>query len=252
MRHARHFAMILFVAILSGCGSRLFHDNFDADTVGAAPNLSPPGDPVGDLIYLSAPPSVGPGPAVVVADSDFTGRSLRYLNSDLEFWYRYVGFMSKEIDPSSVQYWAAWNGRPNLPNNSSALDISFGDSHFLAMVAVRFDNGQILLRTTSGTSPTYVRIGSYTSGELHTVIMRVNKASGTYVATIFSSGPSVTSGERAVLNSAALTTLRPTVYLLYSEDVHSGGAYTLDNVLITEACPVEDGGLLRYGSCEMS
>jgi len=247
MRHARHIAMILLMAILSGCGSRLFHDNFDADTVGAAPNLSPPGDPVGDLIYLSGRRS----PAVVVTDSDFTGRSLRYRNSDMDVIERYVGFMSKEIDASSVQYWAAWNGRPNLPNNSSALDIWFGNSHFLPMLVLRFDNGQILLQTGSGATPTYDRIGSFTSGEFHTVIMRVNKDRGTYAVSIASSGPAATSGERAVLNRDALTTLRPTVYMLYSEDVHSSGSYTMDNVLITESCPIEDGGLLRYGSCDM-
>jgi hypothetical protein len=245
----RLISISILLTAITGCGSPLFRADFDSDTLGDSPSASPPGSPVGDFIYLSAPGTI-PGPAVVVSDSAFAGRSLRYRNSDVELWYRFVGFMSKEITSASEQYWAAWNGRPNLPNSASALDIWFGNAHFLPMALLRFDNGQVRLQTSTGASPSFETLGTYASGTVHTVLMKIDKLAGTYVITIFASGGNITTGVRPVLNSSALGTLRPTVYMFFSDDVSSSGTYTVDNVLITEACPLDEPDVFTHGSCE--
>jgi len=240
--------VVLFAALMSACGSTLFRSNFDADTVGVRPPETPVGDPVGDYFYMSAPTDVA-SPAIVVTDAAFPGRALRYRNNDVADWYRYIGFMSKEITPASENYWAIWRGRPDLPNAASALDIWFGNSHFLPMAALRLDNGQVRVQT-SGSPATYETIGSYESGRLHTVLMRVNKLTSHYSISIFSSGGSVNTGSRPVLNASALATLRPTVYMLFSESVFSAGSYTLDDIRITESCPVNGSDLITQGTCE--
>jgi hypothetical protein len=73
------FIVTIGVALLcSACGSAILRDNFDTDPLNAAPVASPPGDPVGDLVYLSGPTS---GSAVVVTvPSSLSGRSLSYRN----------------------------------------------------------------------------------------------------------------------------------------------------------------------------
>lgn len=241
-------AVVLFAAALSACGSTLFRSNYDADALGVRPPETPPGDPVGDVFYMSASTDV-PSPAIVVTDAAFPGRALRYRNNDVELWYRYIGFMSKEITPASQNYWAIWRARPDLPDAASALDIWFGNSHFLPMLSLRLDNGQVRLRT-SDSPATYETIGSYEPGRLHTVLMRVNKLTSHYSVSIISSGGSVNSGSRPVLNASAVSTLRPTVYMWFSESVSSTGTYTLDDVRITESCPVSGGDLITQGTCE--
>jgi len=241
-------AVVLLAALLSACGSTLFRSNYDIDALGVRPPETPVGDPVGDVFYMSAPMDVA-SPALVVTDAAFTGRALRYRNNDVADWYRYIGFMSREITPASENYWAIWRGRPDLPDAASALDIWFGNSHFLPMLSMRLDNGQVRLRTSD--SPlTYETIGSYVPGQLHTVLMRVNKLTSRYSVSIISSGGSVNSGSRPVLNASALSTLRPTVYMWYSESVSSSGSYTLDDIRITESCPVSGSDLITQGTCE--
>jgi hypothetical protein len=61
--------LVLFViasalAGLTGCGTRLFNDNFEADAAGAAPVSPPPGDPADDSLTVQ-----GPAGSVTVIDS---------------------------------------------------------------------------------------------------------------------------------------------------------------------------------------
>jgi hypothetical protein len=239
---------VLSALLMSACGSTLFRANFDADAVGARPPETPAGEPVGDYFYMSAPAGVA-SPAIVVTDAAFSGRALRYRNNDVEAWYRYIGFMSKEVTPASENYWAIWRGRPDLPDGVSALDVWFGNSHFLPMLSLRLANGQVRLRTSDDPS-TYETIGSYESGQLHTVLMRVNKLTSRYSVSIISRAGSVHTGSRPVLNASAVSTLRPTMYMWFSDAVSSAGSYTLDDIRITESCPVSGSDLITQGTCE--
>ena len=236
----RFTVICTLIALCSGCGSAILRDDFDADALNQPPAESPPGDPVGDLVYLSSPSS---GSAVVVsAPAGLSGRSLEYRNVNVPTYNRYLGFVGKEITPSSVEYWAAWVGIPQLSNAASALDVWIGNSHFLALGGIRFNNGQIF-RQAAGSS--YVPIGTYTPGQRHTVIIKVDKAAQTYVISVFG-GQSVSTGTQTVLNPGALSTLRPSVYFWFSEESSSTSKYVIDDITITEACP-ESGD--SVGAC---
>jgi len=242
MKTQRSIGFLFLTIFLSACGSTpLFRANFDSDTIGARPNSSPPGDPVGDWIYISNPESAVPNPVEVVNIDEFDnrGNSLRYSNVNTPVWNRYVGFMSREIGLRTTEYFAFWNGRLDVSSSSSALDIWLGSSHFLPMASLRFEDGQILLAIGFGEfGKKYEAIGSYTTG-IHTVLMRVDKPSATYAIVIVQQrGETIETGTRPVLYRDALRNLRPTLYMWFSEEgVHGSGSYLTDNVGISERAP---------------
>jgi hypothetical protein len=232
-------AILTTVAALAvGCqGETLFFDNFDAEPLGLRPSLDPPGAPAGDEIYLSNPDTEDPDTVTVVADSDFAGHSLRYLNVDTPLYYRYVGFYPKTADPDATQFQARWTGKLNATASTSALDIWFGDSHFLDAALIRLENGHAYLKTSTGSSPTFEDLGVLEVGEVHTVFINLYRDTATYSITLLQPGDDLESGERPVLNASTLTTARPTLYMLFSEEVSSSGSYTMDDVTIAQIFP---------------
>jgi hypothetical protein len=228
-KHMATIVLLISAFILSGCATGpLFRANFDADAVGAQPNTSPPGAPVGDFIYLSDPTGT-PGQVTVVNSSALSSKSLQYSNIDIPVYYRYVGFMAtEEVLGAQQKFRAMWNGRLDLANNSSALDIWLGDGHFSSLAAIRFKNGQVLLRTSD--TPTYETIGSYSESQNHVVTITIDKATQKYSIVMIPG--SVLSGWKPVLHTAALSTDRPTIYFHFSENASSSGKYVVDNVLI--------------------
>lgn len=223
--------------LLTGCGSPILRANFDTSTLGTHPAPELPGDPVGDSFYLSTPTS---GAAVVVAaPSGLSGRSLSYRHVGAQSYTRYMGFGGKEVDADARQYWALWNGIPNLTPNVP-LDVWIGNGHFQSLGQIRFLNNQVLVATNaSGTG--FAPIGSFTNGRLHTVLMKVDKPSATYSISVVGDGPTASTGSRPVQTPEALGTTRPYVYFWFGSDGTSASTYTLDNMLITEACPTDRG-----------
>lgn len=228
--------------VLTGCGTPILRANFDTNSLGTHPGPELPGEPVGDSFYLSAPTS---GSAVVVAAPEgLSGRSLRYRHSAPMAYSRFLGFGGKEVSASSQQYWAVWNAIPQLTPNVP-LDVWIGDGHFGTMGKIRFLNSQVLVATdVNGTS--FAPIGPFTNGRVHTVVMKVDKPSATYRISVLGGEPAVNTGTRAVLTPATLTSTRPYVYLWFGSDGVSASTYTVDNVLITEACPTDRG----VGACD--
>jgi hypothetical protein len=220
-------AMSLGVIMFSGCASgTLFHDDFDADAAGGPPNSSPAGPPTGDLIYIAD--SSNPQQLVVVNSSALNSRALQYSNVNLPPPNRFVGFMSKEEAlPANQKFRAIWVGRIDLTSSGSALDIWLGDSHFKAIAALRFDNGEVFVRTSSNPEA-YESIGTYSESANETVIISVNKGTQQYSAIVGGDA----SGWRPVLDASALTTDRPTLYFWFSEPVSSSAKYVVDNVAI--------------------
>lgn len=241
LRSSTAWAATLGALLLTGCGSPILRANFDTSPLGTFPAPELPGDPVGDSFYLSSPSS---GSAVVVAaPSGLSGRSLSYRHSSPQSYNRYMGFGGKEVDANARQYWALWNGIPNLTPNVP-LDVWIGNGHFQSFGQIRFLNNQVLVATNaSGT--TFAPIGSFTNGRVHTVVMKVDKPSGTYSISVLGDGPSFDTGNRPVQTPEALSTTRPYVYFWFGSDGTSASSYTLDNMLITEACPTDRG----LGAC---
>ncbi len=228
--------------LLTGCGTPILRANFDISTLGTFPPPELPGDPVGDSFYLSTPTS---GAAVVVAAPvGLSGRSLSYRHAGAMSFNRYMGFGGKEVDADARQYWALWNGIPNI-TPSVPLDVWIGNGHFESFGQIRFLNNQVLVANDrNGTN--FSSIGSFTSGRMHTVLMKVDKPSATYRIWVLGDGPAINTGNRPVLTPDALSTTRPYVYFWFGSDGTSPSTYTLDNMLMTEACP-RDRGL---GACE--
>lgn len=242
MRSPAALSVAFAAWLLTGCGSPILRANFDTSTLGTYPAPELPGDPVGDSFYLSTPTA---GAAVVVAaPAGLSGRSLSYRHTGGASYNRYMGFGGKEVDANARQYWALWNGIPSLTPNVP-LDVWIGNGHFQAFGQIRFLNNQVYVANDlSGSS--YTSIGSFTNGRQHTVLMKVDKPSATYSITVLGDGPSFNTGNRAVLTPGALNTTRPYVYFWFGSDGTSASTYTLDNMLMTEACP-RDRGL---GACE--
>lgn len=224
-------------AMLAGCGTPILRANFDTSTLGTHPAPELPGDPVGDSFYLSDPSS---GSAVVVAaPAGLSGRSLRYRHTAPFSYSRFMGFGGREVSAASQQYWAIWNAVPQLAANVP-LDVWIGDGHFGVMGSIRFLNNQVLVSTdANGTS--YSQIGTFTNGRTHTVVMKVDKPSSTYRISVLGDGPAAGTGTRPVLTPSTLSTTRPYVYVWFGSDGTSSSTYTLDNMLITEACPTDRG-----------
>ena len=241
IRSSAALSAALGALLLAGCGSPILRANFDTSAPGTHPPPELPGDPVGDSFYLSTPTS---GSAVVVAaPAGLSGRSLSYRHAGAESYMRYMGFGGKEVDAASQQFWALWNGIPNLTQNVP-LDVWIGNGHFQSFGQIRFLNGQVLV-SNDLTGSSYTPIGSFTNGRKHTVLMKVDKPSATYSISVLGDGPSFNTGNRAVLTPGALNTTRPYVYFWFGSEGTSASNYTLDNMLMTEACPTEEG----LGAC---
>lgn len=227
--------------LLTGCGTPILRANFDTNTLGTHPPPELPGDPVGDSFYLSSPSS---GSAVVVAaPAGLSGRSLRYQHTAPQSYSRFLGLGGKEVSASSLQYWAVWSAIPQLTPNVP-LDVWMGNGHFESFGTIRLLNNQVLVATDNrgGFTP----VGNFTNGRVHTVVVKVDKPSGTYRISVLGGDAPVNTGTRPVLTPAALSTTRPYVYLWFGSDGVSASTYTVDNVLITEACPTDRG----VGACD--
>jgi hypothetical protein len=165
--------MLAWFELLNACAtSKLFHANFDADSVGAPPATNPPGLPIGDQIWVADQSDL-----TVVQSPELNSKAVSYRNLNLGLWQRYVGFFSQTTAmPANQQFRASWNGRIDLTSTGSGLEIWLGDGHFAPIAAFRFKNGQVRLQTSGGSSPTYETIGSYNESETHTVFITVDRA----------------------------------------------------------------------------
>lgn len=234
--------LIFFATLMAGCESNtIFSANFNADTVGNPPSEFPPGSPSGDRIYLPAAfdaSSSYASPALVVSAPGFTTNALRYSNINIPFIWWYLGFIGDDVDPTATGFFASWSGRLNLANNSSALDIWFGDSHFGEIASLRFDNGRVYLKTSLSPAA-YEDLGAYTNDDTHSVLINIDKDDATYgISFLQSSIADINTGSRSALSPASLDTANPTIYFWFSQEgVSSSGYYTVDDVVISEILP---------------
>ncbi len=229
------FPLCVVVAciVLSGCASdTLFRADFDSDTAGVKPNSSPPGPPTGDEISLSDPNDSSVQLAVMNCASAFGSQCVRYSNIDVAVPYRFASFLSRaETIGSTQKFRATWVGRVDLSPSGSLLDIWLGDPGYQAIAAIRFDNGQVLLRTSNNPEQ-YEVLGSYSETVNHAVFITVDK--GTKQYSVVMTPNSVQSGWRDALNNQALETNRPTLHFLFSEPANSTASYVADDIVITK------------------
>jgi hypothetical protein len=165
----RRILFLLFAVTCSGC-TTLFHDNFEADTVGLQPWPSPAGRPTGDMVRIWG---ANPGNLVVTADG-ISGKSLIHSYQPSVSQADFIGI---ETERAVHEYWATWNGRAES-FRSAAPRFFFTVGNFNTGTAnLEIDNGQWFC---SGE-----RLGDVALDEDHTVIMHVDNRAGTYTVTIF-------------------------------------------------------------------
>ena len=233
------FCVLILALSITGCGSsKIFYANFESDVVGNRPAENPPGNPTGDLIWLST--STMNGIATVVNSGELPGKTLRYANVNVPTYNRYVGFFASEVElGASAKIYAYWNGYIMDGVNGSGLEIWLGNSHFMALGLIRFKDGKVYYQSGPGSPSAYVEAGTYVPNRSHFILITVDKATSRYTVGIIQSGggTNINIGPRAVLNAEALDTARPTLYMMYNEESHGTGKYFIDNVTISEKSP---------------
>ena len=229
--------------LLVGCNSsKIFYATFESDTVGNLPNEDPPESPAGDLIYTSAGGSSASGGSLEVINADVlsSGKTLLYRNVNIPLWYRYVGFVSKEVSwEDDRTIYAYWTGSIDLDPSGSSLRIWIGNGHFLPLALLEFNDGDIRLQTGTGSNSSFETLGSFNENSSHTIILNVDKATQTYAISIIQGGRAgnLNTGSRPVLNTDALETERPTLYMWFNEDLSGSGSYEIDEITISKENP---------------
>ncbi len=219
------------LSLAGGCGNVLFHDSFDDDTIGSRPNLVPPGDPVGDLIYMSDPAGTS---LEVVSGAEAGDHDLKYQKTEASDISRYVGFLSKQITPDERAFTLIWNAKANLFNQDGPLDIWVGNTHFGAIAGIRIDNGRVLKRQGESS---YIDIGAFRNDVDHTVVWTIDRDAETYSLLLSGGGISISVDDEPITGQNELTYLmtpRPTLYLLFGEGGTGASSYTIDNLRIAE------------------
>jgi hypothetical protein len=215
--------------MLGACATgKLFHADFNADTVGSPPATNPPGAPSGDKIWT---PEVSQ--LMVVQSAELNSKAASYRNLVVPIGERHVWFMSATTTlPANQKFRAWWNGRIDLTYAGSGLDVSLEWGTLSTAIAnFRFKDGQVRLRTSDVPSPTWETIGTYNESETHTAIITVDKAVAQYSLVIIPGA--VSSGWRPVLSKALNTLAKPTLFFYYYEDGKYGvGKYVVDNISI--------------------
>ncbi len=237
MKYVKIFFVLMAVLFCSCSSSLLFHDDFDSDVAGRPPLRNPPGDPVGDMIYIASDLSEAiPNPTEVISTGAITGQSLRYSNLDILYLVREVRFFSKEITRTAPNYWASWVGRlQNFTNATAPLDLVFG-SNELGVVWLRITDGQFFI-DTAGHGAAFEPIGRYSPGTDHTIIIRIDNRARTYGVVIFQGSETFRIGPRPLRSRPEDKERTLTLTMRFSGDLHSSASYVIDDINMSEEEP---------------
>jgi hypothetical protein len=219
----------LLVMLTTGCGNLLFYDDFESDTVGSPPDLIPPGDPVGDLIYMS---TTSGSTLRVITGPTSGGKWVSYRKSEDANYLRYAGFISKEITPGERAFTVSWNGRANLSSADGPLEIWVGSAHFAPICGFRIEDGRMLWQTGGDHSDA----GAFTNGGVHTVIWTIDRNANTCSIGINGGGVNISLGSQPVTGTGLsnIDTARPSLWLWFSEGGVGASTYDLNDIRIAE------------------
>lgn len=176
--------------LLAGCGSVIFHDDFDADPLGGDPAEMPAGDPADDrLVYLGE--SFGIDSVTIAEDARFGSQVLAILHPAGSAPFKLVSCISTEEDPSStVVVNAVWSGSYEPAGGTAPLEITFRDAKSQALGVLRLDAAK-LSHKTSVLGTTFASLGALPAGVPHDFILAANVKEG--VLSILAA-PSTSSG----------------------------------------------------------
>lgn len=238
MKYAHMLFASMFLLSLSACSTTpLFKANFDSDPLGGLPATSPPGDPVGDSIWLGTE-GYPPHAVTVISDDAFSGHSLKYSNIDISSLLTEVRFYSKELTSSGPRYWATWVGRlENVSDATPPLQIHFGN-FTIGYATFRLHAGKLWVRRTPERGSDYEVVGDVLPGRLHNVIVTIDDAAGTFSLSLFQyRGPTLEVGPRPLGSRSVLRERRLDIQLRFNVGGHSSAAYLIDDITILQEEP---------------
>jgi hypothetical protein len=156
---------MLPVFLCIGCASSepIFRASFDDDTEGLPPDLTLPGDPAGDRLR-----TLGEGTIQVTQTGGLGSKSLRLEASD----YFLLGLYSVPQLHFDSRYYITWRGRFEALEPEDYIRFSFG----LTGIDLGFSGGNVFLTHRAGRrlGEGTVRLGPYTAGKEHTVLVIVD------------------------------------------------------------------------------
>jgi hypothetical protein len=238
-------AVGLAASIVTGCGVRLFHADFDADPPAMPPLAEPPGPPDADRIYLPSlavlpdPPS--PPVLMVVPAAGFTGNVAAYRNTDLSIAEKHASFIGEAPLPSIEEYWAVWVG--NL-SGASPLEIMLYLYHFEPVIVLRLTTTQLEVKTSSDPDR-FETVGTLSPAfSRHVFVLRFIVDTRQYSLMMLPAAAGggtepITSGLRPSLLPAFVDPAgTPALDLRFPTAPNSPlDTYLIDAISITESCP---------------
>lgn len=234
-------ALVVSIAILltSGCGTQVLRANFDSDPLGGLPLASPPGDPVGDSVWLGTlVSSIEPHAVIIISDGAISGQSLRYSNADIPGLVREVRFYSKELGSRRPKYWAAWSGRiEDVTDSTSPLIIHFGN-FTIGYASFKIQSGKLWVRRTPERGSGYEPVGDLAAETVHTVVVMIDDQTETFNIAIFPRrGRTLNVVSRPLESRSIFTERRLNIQLRFDGGSNSGASYVIDDIIITEKEP---------------
>lgn len=231
-------SLILLAVLFCSCNpSPIFRDNFESDKAGNPPLRDPPGDPVGDRIFIASDLDRGiPNPAQVISTGAIEGKSLLYSNIDISGLVREVIFISREITPTAPKYVIIWKGRlQNVTDATSPLVFRVG-SREVGTASLKIDDGQFFVKR-AGIPDEFEPIGRVNSDFHHSVLFRIDNRAGTYALVILQGGDTFTVGPRPLEDRAQLIERTLQIEMKFDQEnlqSHSAAGYVIDDISIDE------------------
>ncbi len=223
-RYLIGLVLVVTSLIFTSCGPLIFKANFDADSVGNAPNPNPPGDPSGDQIS-------GNCGIVVVNSSVFDSKAMRFFNEP-GCPINLMWFQSESVATSNNFLNYTFTGYPESTNHRK-FTISFAAGHFRSAFSITYDGGTMYL--TDGDYNNH-NIGTYSSNQNQTFLVGLNRTTNTYALTISQDGGNVQLNDRPVKEPEFWGQSNYLLYLFYDSNDTSSSAngYVLDNVTMNK------------------
>jgi hypothetical protein len=204
----------------SGCSTRLFHDDLEADVVGAAPVSPPPGDPEDDSLSVG-----GPAGSVTVIDSAPLGSKAARIQRGGSSPAVTLECVTGGGPHNSGNYWISYRAySPDLavPPVTAAIVSATGQRAFeLAGASGEF-------RLSSGEAVDAV-VGAYAANAVHEILVRIDLDADRFWLSI---GGTEVASSKPFLDGgfADLRALRFSYTVPILEALPA--AYVVDNVLI--------------------
>ena len=230
---ARMATLLCAILWVGGCTpTRLFHADFEADTIGHQPNASPPTAPAGDYItYVPVP-----GGVEQLEISSLMGKSVMVRSTPAA---NPVAFVGIEKSYGNNPVYAIYNGASlGVAAAGPGVSIALASGHHVSAVAITFKNGKVYKGFPSDASAANL-LGDIPYAEPHVVVISINPAAKTYNLSILQSAAAdILRTNQPIANDAFFDSER----LMLAVHPEAGGEagnpmYVMDDVLITQKEP---------------